>query len=182
MNENNDTYTYNTFNPDYGDEKNINVDNKIYPEIKCKQYNNNLVLILVLLLFAVVFGSIAFGIIYSMINSGELAKDYTILIGLIPFYIFPIIGIVFFTRMIVYAVLVNTCGREITGMIYDFKPDNLFINNKRALVALIKIPTPEGDRTIRYRLFKTEQPCNINTEVDLIVYKDIYKIKKIRGI
>ncbi len=69
MNENNDTYTYNTFDPDYGDEKKKIVDKKIYPEIKCKQYNNSFVLILVLLVFAVVFGLPAFGITYSMIKS-----------------------------------------------------------------------------------------------------------------
>lgn len=189
MNDDN-RFTYDTYsqvdNSDItpiGQEKEEEKDKLLYPEVKCKEAHFSFFSIAFPLLFAVFFGlgGIVFPIILILhgVFKGFNKDDYGFLFSFIPFS-FVSIGAfyVLFKRIHIHNEIKRN-GQELYGFVYAYEKDHtMYINGNPTNKVLIKIPTPEGDRTIKYQLESIKKPYQINQQLRILKYEDYYLILK----
>lgn len=194
MNEDNTRYTFNTVNDvqdgEYtplGEEPEIISKKKLlYPEIECKEVHINQSTILVPAIFAIMFGF--FGILAPLINyysdhvffslSG-VKMNYIEYLFYIPFTLVSLIALFIMLKRIYLSYKVSKRGREIIGVVYDYDDDPMMsINGKPTKIALIKISTAEGYKTLRYQLFTTNKHYEINSKIRILKLDKYYKIIK----
>ena len=165
------SFEYNSINNKNEIDNNEAKSKVLYPEAPCKHLYFDITGVLLVIAFMLIFSiGPTVTIMKQAADPAESDPEFLYL-TLIPVYIFVIMLGYFLYRMVKDEIALNIHGKTITGLIYDYEI-------KEESFALIKIPSDEGDKTIFYRLYKNKKPCDINTEVELLVYKDFYKIKK----
>ena len=56
--------------------------------------------------------------------------------------------------------------------------DNVILNGSPAQIVELLVNTNEGPRFILYQLADIKRPYKINSKIKLLVYKDIFLVKK----
>ncbi len=149
-----------------------------YPMLNCKEAALGFWTTLFPLIFAVMF-TIA-GIATLMVAITGLAEDDSPLVMLmsVPFLLIGIAAAVIVLKNVIRYITVKSKGKHITGKFYGYTDDNVLINGRPAQVAKILVDTPNGKRFIMYQLGSTDKNIDINSEVNLLVYKNIFMIEK----
>lgn len=150
-----------------------------YPVLNCKEAALGFWTTVFPLIFAVMF-TIA-GIVMLTVAISGIAEDGATPIVILMFIPFLLIGIaatvIVLKNVIRYAIL-KSKGKHITGIVYGYTNDNVRINGSPAQIVKILVDTQQGKRFIMYQLGDTSKPYGVNTEIKLIVYKNIFMIEK----
>lgn len=139
--------------------------------INCKDANinfNNTIMTLLLTIPAL-FGFLA-TIVYS--------ENVWVIIMVILFIIIDCIVMYFFAiRRMMRNIVVRRKGIIIHSIVKGYCDDNYLINEEPAQKILLTLKTSEGEKNIYYKLSNTKKDYEINREIELYSYKDIYLIK-----
>ena len=96
----------------------------------------------------------------------------------LPFLVVGIVAAVFAVVPIIRYITLKTKGKHITATVYGYADDNVLMNGTPAQVVKLLVDTPNGKRFIMYQLGDTSRPYNVNTEINLLVYKNYFLIVK----
>ena len=148
-----------------------------YPVIECKEASINFWNFWFPMIFAVSFGF--FGFIFPLIFI--LADPESGLAILLFCSIFAIIGVSAFViaiKQVIRSYKVKQKGKEIEATVYGYMDDNIVLNGSPAQIVKLLVTTKDGKRFILYQLKDTSHPYKINSRIKLLVYKDIFMVKK----
>ena len=160
-----------------------------YPVLNCKAAHLGFWNVGFPLIFAVSFGMAALlGIVISasISNSFDEVSGYansfrgtSILMSIatgLPFLVISIVAFAFVIKQVVRYMSVKKNGQPITATVYGYMNDNYYINGTPAQVVKLLINTENGNRFILYKLGKIYQPYGVNTQIELIMYNNIFMI------
>lgn len=179
MNDDN-RFTYDTYDEidksDFtplGESEPIKENKLLYPEIKCEEANISITSFLFSMIFFVFFGfggvAIPLFLFFRGVFSNLDMNAFGLLVTFAPFAIVALISLFFIVKSLHEYINTKRTGQEIMGVVYDYeKSKTLYINGLPATIVLIKIPTPEGDRTIKYKLVSNKRPYEINEQIRLL--------------
>ena len=148
-----------------------------YPVIECKEASINFWNFWFPMIFAVSFGF--FGFIFPLIFI--LADPSSALMVILFCSIFGIIGVNAFViaiKQVIRSNKVKQKGKEIEAIVYGYMDDNILLNGTPAQIVKLLVTTKDGKRFILYQLKDTAHPYKINSRIKLLVYKDIFMVKK----
>lgn len=150
-----------------------------YPVLECKEATLGFWTTLFPLIFAVMFSM--GGIMMLMILLTGKADDGSepfLILASIPFFGVGIAATVIVLINLLRYIILKSKGKHITGILYGYTNDNVLLNGHPAQVAKILVDTPNGKRFIMYQLGSTDKNIDINSDVNLLVYKNIFMIEK----
>ena len=75
-------------------------------------------------------------------------------------------------------VILKRSGKEIIATVYGYMDDNVIYNGLPTQIVKLLVQGNEGPRFILYQLGDTKKPYKINSKIKLLVYKNIFCIKK----
>lgn len=148
-----------------------------YPVIECKEANIGFWNVVFPMIFAVSFGF--FGMIFPLAFFLAMPEE-----GLFIFLfcsIFSFVGISAFIigiKPVIRYLLVKKRGREIEAVVYGYMNDNILLNGVPAQIVKLLVQTNDGPKFILYQLGDVQHPYKINSKISLLVYKDIFLVKK----
>ena len=148
-----------------------------YPVIECKEASINFWNFWFPMIFAVSFGFFCF--IFPLIFI--LADPSSALMVILCCSIFGIIGVASFViaiKQVIRSNIVKQKGKEIEATVYGYMDDNILLNGSPAQIVKLLVTTKDGKRFILYQLKDTSHPYKINSRIKLLVYKDIFMVKK----
>lgn len=148
-----------------------------YPVIECKEASINFWNFWFPMIFAVSFGF--FGFIFPLIFI--LADPSSALMVILLCSIFGIIGVAAFViaiKQVIRRSIVKQKGKEIEAIVYGYMDDNILLNGSPAQIVKLLVTTKDGKRFILYQLKDTAHPYKINSRIKMLVYKDIFMVKK----
>ena len=157
--------------------------NADYPIIECKEATIGFWTTVFPLVFAITFGGIGCVLPIIMINfpdffaegmSGDDLKIITFFC--IPFGVIGLIATVIAIRPIIRYFVLKNRGKQIKATVCGYINDNVLLNGHPAQVVKLIADTTAGKRYLMYQLGRADHPYGINTELDLLVYKDYFLI------
>jgi len=148
-----------------------------YPVLQCKEATLNFWTVAFPAIFAFSFGFFGFAFPFLFAKSGSEEMGTVLLIS-IPFALIGVVAFIIMLRPIIRFLILKSKGTRVTAKVYGYVDDNVLINDQPAQVVKLLVYTPEGYRFVTYQLGTTDQPYGINTEIELLVYKDIFMIEK----
>lgn len=153
-----------------------------YPVIECKEANIGFWTTVFPLAFALGFGFFGFAFPIMMSSSADdpagAPQPWFIYLFCLPFAAVGIGAAVITILPIIRWFRLRSRGKHITATVYGYVNDNVLINGRPAQVVKLLAETPVGRRFLMYQLGGTRKPYGINTELDLLVYKDYFMIVK----
>lgn len=147
-----------------------------YPVIECKEATISFMTVGFPMIFAVSFGF--FGFVFPILFS--LGDKSSFLPVALFCSIFAIIGIAAFIigiRPLIRYLIIKRNGKDIIATVYGYMDDNLYINGSPAQIVKLLVNTNEGQRFILYQLGDIKKPYKINSQIELMVYKNYFLIK-----
>ncbi len=148
-----------------------------YPVIECKEAQITFWNVWFPMIFAVSFGF--FGFVFPIVFF-ITTPDAAIAV-LLASSLFAIIGVVAFIigiKPVIRNHVIKRKGKEIEATVYGYMDDNLLLNGTPSQIVKLLVTTKEGPRFILYQLGDIKHPYKINSKIKLLVYKDIFMVKK----
>lgn len=148
-----------------------------YPVIECKEAQITFWNVWFPMIFAVSFGF--FGFVFPIVFF-ITTPDAAIAV-LLASSLFAIIGVVAFIigiKPVIRNHVIRRKGKEIEATVYGYMDDNLLLNGTPSQIVKLLVTTKEGPRFILYQLGDIKHPYKINSKIKLLVYKDIFMVKK----
>jgi len=140
-----------------------------YPTTECKACLLNFWNIGFPTIFCGISGILGIATLIQMLQEGEMAAAggsfVPILIG--------VVGAVIVIRNLLRHRTVRTRGDYITAKVIGYTNDNFVVNGSPTQVVKLLVETRDGPRVLLYRLGKTNRPYSVNSELKLLVYKDL---------
>lgn len=148
-----------------------------YPVIDCKEASITFINTFFTLIFAVagIFAGFVAPII-TYINNPD--NFITILLLCSIFALIGIVSLVMGLKPIIRYYKVKRKGKEIEATVYGYMDDNMIYNGMPMQIVKLLVHGNEGPRFILYQLGDTKKPYKINSKIKLLVYNDIFLIKK----
>ena len=150
--------------------------NMEYPVIDCKEATVGFMTVGFPMIFAVSFGF--FGFIFPIFFS-SLNQNAFLSVALFC-SIFAIIGVVAFIigiRPVIRSFIIKRKGKVIVATVYGYIDDNIYINGSPSQIVKLLVNSNEGPKFILYQLGDIKKPYEINSQIELMVYKDYFLIK-----
>ena len=150
-----------------------------YPVMECKEAVLTFWNTIFPSIFAVSFGGVGILFLFVMGNIGVDAEDfnYSGFFFCLPFLLIGLIALLIIIMFLRRFFLVKFFGREIYATVYGYMDDNMLLNDSPAQIVKLLIDTSEGKKFILYQLNDTKKPYKINSNIELIVYKNYFLIK-----
>ena len=146
-----------------------------YPVIPCKSAKLTFFKTIFPLIFAVSFGFVGFIVPIFIDKAGREGEKVSIFIFL-PFAVISVVA-AFITLFFVYRYLITQWkGKACSGIVYGYVDDMVTINNVPAQKVKILINTNAGKRFILYSTGTTSQLYQVNSRIDLKVYKKYFLV------
>ena len=148
-----------------------------YPVIDCKEASITYINTFFMLIFAV--SGIFAGFVAPIITYINNPDNFITILLLCS--IFALMGIVFLVmglKQIIRYYKVKRKGKEIEATVYGYMDDNMIYNGIPMQIVKLLVHGNEGPRFILYQLGDTKKPYKINSKIKLLVYNDIFLIKK----
>lgn len=146
-----------------------------YPVIPCKSAKLSFFKTIFPMIFAVSFGFVGFVVpffIDKIDSEGEKVSGFIFL----PFAIISVVA-AFITLLFMYRYLITQWkGKECSGIVYGYVDDMVTINNVPAQKVKILINTDAGKRFILYSTGTTSRLYQINSRIELKVYKKYFLV------
>ncbi len=142
-----------------------------YPLLECKSVNIDSVVVSFSFVFFVSFFGCGLALVIEALRSEMMlimASILCLIIGAIAGYLF--IG------SIVRYVMVKTRGTCIQATVYGYVNDRVMTNGMPNRMVKLLIQTPRGPRYIMYHLKNVQQPYEVNTQIELLAYKNYFLI------
>ncbi len=146
-----------------------------YPVLECKEATLNFWTVWFPMIFVMAFGMAGLGVVIPSITG--IGESSMLLLG-VPFLLIGIVALFLVLRTIARYIKVKMSGKVIRATVYGYMDDGVLINNRPAQIVKLLVQTPTGPRFILYQLGDTLRPYGINENIDIMVYKNYFMIRK----
>ncbi|MBR3281514.1 MAG: hypothetical protein IKI57_06770 [Clostridia bacterium] len=156
--------------------------NMEYPILNCRSAGLSFWNMGFPLIFTVAFGIaslMSIGFTFGMGSSGIGEASGFAVMGVLmslPFLVISLGALGFVINQLVKYTSVKSKGTPITATVYGYMNDNFLINGRPAQVVKLLIDTENGKRFILYKLGSIYQKYGVNTQIELIMYNNIFMI------
>ena len=146
-----------------------------FPVLDCKEAHIGFWNVAFPAIFAVAFGTAGPITLFSG------SEDKMVYLIALPFFLIGLVAAILTIRSIYRNFVRKKNGKKITGTVYGYTDDNIYLNGKPAQIMKILVQSPQGPRFIMYQLMDTQKTYVVNSTIDLIVYNNYFMVDKKMG-
>ena len=153
-----------------------------FPQMKYKEARLTVGMVLVGIIVAVIYAlavCFLFGELREVIKYGSQKNDEgSLLIMILVFSLIALVLVFAVIQSIVWHIKVKLMGERVPARVRRYTNDTLRVKDRPAQIVELLVNTPDGWRSILYRLHCAERPYYINSTIEILMYKDLVLIPK----